>query len=103
LAEEIAKYDANDCAQVCQRVRQEADLEATVDSIAGLYEEVVAEHKQRPPPDPLEELRAAGAYLHSVSPLLKNLLNGIHPIMPVQTLPRRKSFADRIRKVVRGR
>jgi len=58
LVEEIARYDADDCAQVCPRVRQEADLEGTVDNIAGLYEEVIAEYKQQLPP------RSAGGTAH---------------------------------------
>jgi glycosyltransferase involved in cell wall biosynthesis len=76
LVEQIRKYDATQAAEVSQRVRCEADLGHTTDQIVRLYEEVIEEFKQSPPLDAAAELRAAGAYFQSFSPLAKKIFSG---------------------------
>jgi len=68
LTREIARYDATDAAEVSRRVRASAGRDAAVDEIVALYEEVMAEYRAAPPGDPCDELRAAAAYLRSISP-----------------------------------
>jgi hypothetical protein len=59
---EIARYDAVDAARVCQRVRQEAGLEAAARRWIALYSNVLEESRQLKP-DHEGELRAVSAYL----------------------------------------
>lgn len=75
IATQLALFDASDAAAVTRRIRSEADMCQTVDSILQLYSEVMAEHRQTPP-DPAAESRAAGIYLQSILPLLKHALKG---------------------------
>ncbi|HEX8502985.1 MAG TPA: glycosyltransferase family 4 protein [Pyrinomonadaceae bacterium] len=63
LLREIERYDARDAAEVSRRVRAGSDLGSVVDEALALYEKVIAEYKERPPGDPLEEGRAAADYL----------------------------------------
>jgi glycosyltransferase involved in cell wall biosynthesis len=63
LLEEIARYDPADAAAVSRSVRETAGLEHAVDAHLALYEAVVAEHRARPAGDPVEEGRAAAAYV----------------------------------------
>lgn len=44
VAEEIAKYDANDAALVSQRIRAIAGRDGVIDELLSLYEQVIAEH-----------------------------------------------------------
>ena len=71
LAGELARYDAADAAAVARRVRAEAGREAAVDELIGIYREVLAQHAASPAPDPVEEARAASAYLRWLGPFLK--------------------------------
>src|SRR5205807_663685 len=59
---EIARYAAADAARVCQRVRQEAGLEAAARRWTALYTEVVEEFRGWRP-DREAELHAVAAYL----------------------------------------
>ena len=63
IVREIERYDARDAAEVSRRVREEAGLEAALDRLVALYEEVIGEHRREGPADPAEESRAAAAYL----------------------------------------
>jgi hypothetical protein len=63
IRREIERYDPRDAAAVSERVRQEAGLQPALDRLIALYEEVIAEQQREPPSDPVEELRAAAAYL----------------------------------------
>ncbi len=67
---QIARYDAEDAAEVSRRIRDTAGLEATVDKLLGLYAEVIAEHRLAPP-SPEAEQRATSAYLRQLSDRLK--------------------------------
>ncbi len=64
VAAQIARYDPADAAQVSEHIRARAGLEAMLDQILSLYEEVIDEHAREIPSDPAEELRATAAYLH---------------------------------------
>ncbi|HVR98226.1 MAG TPA: glycosyltransferase [Thermoanaerobaculia bacterium] len=63
IVREIERYDAADAAEVSRRVREEAGLEAALDRLIALYEEVIGEHERERPADPAEESRAAAVYL----------------------------------------
>jgi hypothetical protein len=68
LASQIERYDPEDAAEVSRRLRATAGIEEAVDRMIGLYEEVLAEHRQRGNPPPGEESRSAAAYLRWLSP-----------------------------------
>jgi glycosyltransferase involved in cell wall biosynthesis len=70
IARQIALYDPADAAAVSARVRAEAGLEDLGRQWEELYLEVLAEHRQAPPADPLEEFRAASRYLQQQMVLL---------------------------------
>ncbi|MDB6125224.1 MAG: hypothetical protein JWQ71_4217 [Pedosphaera sp.] len=108
LAAQIEQYSSAESAEVCRIIRQQADLEKTVDQLVNLYEEVIAEYKQLPRPDPLVEMQAAGAYLQSLSPMLKKVLNGEIPrasIIPaVEAAPQKKKpYLRRVFRAIRGK
>lgn len=63
LLREIERYDASDAAEVSRRVRAEADLGSVVEDALAVYGDVIEEHKRRAAAGPLEEGRAAAAYL----------------------------------------
>lgn len=69
LASQIARYDAADAAEVSRRLRATAGIEEAVDRLLGLYEAVLAEHRERGNP-PAEEGQAAAAYLRWLAPYL---------------------------------
>ncbi len=53
LAEQIGRYDPADAAEVSRRLRATAGIEAAVDRMLALYQDVLAEHREketRPPP-----------------------------------------------------
>ncbi len=62
LGREIDRYDPADAARVSARIREEAGLDASVDRYLDLYARILAEHQGRPS-SPLEESRAAAAYV----------------------------------------
>ena len=64
---EIARFDPLDAAEVTRRLRATAGMEAAVDDIAALYEEVLAEHKATVMTDAGAEGRAAAAYLRGLA------------------------------------
>ena len=63
LSQQIAYYNAVDAARVSAWIRHTAGMECALDDLVSLYEEVVAEYRQLPAPDPAAELRAASTYL----------------------------------------
>jgi glycosyl transferase family 4 len=67
VAAEIARYDATDAARVTEWVRREADLEAALDRLVGVYEETIALGQQVPSAWE-EESRAVSAYLQRWAP-----------------------------------
>lgn len=71
LASQIGRYDPADAAEVSRRLRAMAGIEEAVDRMTGLYEEVLAEHREKGHPPPEEESRAAAAYLRWLSPYIE--------------------------------
>lgn len=71
LAGEIARYTADDAAEVCRRFRAEAPLDQAIDRIEAIYRDTLAEHVAHPPYDPMEEATAAATYLQQVSPVFE--------------------------------
>lgn len=71
LASQIGRYDPADAAEVSRRLRATAGIEEAVDRMTGLYEEVLAEHREKGDPPPEEESRAAAAYLRWLSPYIE--------------------------------
>jgi hypothetical protein len=67
---QIARYDAEDAAEVSRLVRASAGSEATVDQIIPMYVDVIAENQSRAT-DQNEEMRAASAYVRWLARLLK--------------------------------
>jgi hypothetical protein len=63
VAARLESYDPEDAARVRDRVRAEAGLDAAIDRLLRLYEEVLAEHRDAPLVDPRAELVAASRYL----------------------------------------
>jgi hypothetical protein len=72
LASQIERYDPADAAEVSRRIRSTAGIEGSVDRMVGLYEEVLAEHRERGNPPAGEESRAAAAYLRWLSPFFED-------------------------------
>lgn len=70
IAREIARYDTKDAAQVSRRIRATAGLDAAIDELLALYQEVIEEHKQNAAQDLAAELRAAATYLRRWVPNL---------------------------------
>jgi hypothetical protein len=71
LASQIGRYDPADAAEVSRRLRSMAGIEEAVDRMTGLYEKVLAEHREKGNPLPEEESRAAAAYLRWLSPYIE--------------------------------
>lgn len=63
VSRELAKYDPIDAAEVTRKVRSTAGLDAAVDGLIGIYEDVIEEHRRDGPADAALELRAAADYL----------------------------------------
>ena len=63
IAREIARYDAEDAAEVSRRIRASAGSELMLDDLLALYSEVIDEHAAAPAADAEAELRAAADYL----------------------------------------
>lgn len=66
LGAEVARYDPTDAAEVSQRIRAEAGLDAAVERYLDLYARVLAEHSEQPAPGWDEESRATAAYLRGL-------------------------------------
>jgi hypothetical protein len=66
LEREIARYDAEDAAEVSRRIRACAGLDSLVEEIVELYREVIAEHAQGGAGDALAEGRAAADFIRSL-------------------------------------
>ena len=63
LLRQIERYDAADAAEVSRHFRAGSDLGSVVDEALALYVDVIDEYRGLPPPDPLEETRAAAVYM----------------------------------------
>lgn len=63
LVREIARYDAKDAAEVSRRIRDSSDLESVADKTLALYDEVIAEFRDRTPSRSTDENRAVAEYL----------------------------------------
>ena len=63
IQEQIELYDSQDAAAVCQRVRQEAGLDAAVRRWIQLYADVIEEFRQMQR-NPDQELQALALYLN---------------------------------------
>lgn len=70
LASRIERYDPADAAEVSRRIRAMAGIEEAVDRMTAIYDEVLAEHREKGNPPAEEESRAAAAYLRWLSPYI---------------------------------
>jgi len=70
IANEIARYDANDAALVSQRIRATAGRDAVIDELVSLYENVIEEHATGRS-DWAAESREAAGYLRWLARRLK--------------------------------
>ena len=73
LAAEIARYDPTDAAEVSRRIRASAGLDAAVDQIISLYQEVISEHSIASEDNADCEQRSASRYLRWLTPALKRV------------------------------
>jgi glycosyl transferase family 4 len=73
LADEIARYDPWDAGEVSRRIRTNAGLDATVDEIITLYQEVISEYASAYEQDADSEQRAASHYLRWLAPTIKKI------------------------------
>ncbi|HEX8474621.1 MAG TPA: glycosyltransferase family 4 protein [Pyrinomonadaceae bacterium] len=71
IGREIARYDAADAMEVSRRIRARAGLDALVEEVIELYQEVIEEHAGVGSSDALEEGRAAAAFVHSIGLAVK--------------------------------
>jgi glycosyltransferase involved in cell wall biosynthesis len=65
LVREINRYDSEDAAEVCRRIRADASLDFVIEELIGLYHEVIKEFAGSSI-DEEEEGRAAAAYLREL-------------------------------------
>jgi hypothetical protein len=63
LWREIARYDAQDAAEVSRRIRATTAVDGSVEELLSLYADIISEHQRGPGPDFLAENRATAAYL----------------------------------------
>jgi len=71
LAQELARYDPSDAAEVSQRIRATAGRDEAVEELLSVYRQVIAEYQDLPEYDVITEERAAAAYLRILAPRLK--------------------------------
>lgn len=67
FAEELARYDPRDAAEVTRRIRASSGDEAALDELETLYEEVLAEYRASNGTGPEAETRSVAAYLRNLS------------------------------------
>ena len=63
LLREIARYDANDAAEVSRRLRLSSGLDTAIDDVLAVYTEAISGFREGPRPDPVADARAVAAYL----------------------------------------
>jgi hypothetical protein len=63
LFKQIERYEAADAMEVSRQIRATSNLESLVDDVIDLYRKVIAEFRECPATDPLEENRAVAEYL----------------------------------------
>jgi hypothetical protein len=63
LFKQIERYEAADAMEVSRQIRATSNLESLVDDVIDLYRQVIAEFRECPATDPLEENRAVAEYL----------------------------------------
>jgi hypothetical protein len=63
LAVQIARYDPLDAAEVCRRIREVAGLDAMIEEVIAVYQDVLAEHSRAGGYDRDLEARASASYL----------------------------------------
>jgi len=67
LLAELALYDADDARAVSDRIRRTASTADLHESLLSAYQSVIAEYADASTIDPLEESRAAAAFLHDLA------------------------------------
>lgn len=72
VEKEIARYDADDAAEVSRRIRGEAGRESAIAQIVELYGEVIREFEERGVRDRDAEARAEAAYLRQLATHLES-------------------------------
>jgi hypothetical protein len=71
ISREISRYDPNDAKNVSLFIRQTAGLEAVIDDLLSLYQEVIDEHRQKPNQNVRTEQHAVASYLRELTPRLQ--------------------------------
>ena len=66
IERQIVRYDARDAREVTRQVRAMADADLVIDALIDLYDDVIDSHRRRGADDPVEEMRAASAYLETI-------------------------------------
>ncbi len=70
IATQLALFDADEVAEVAQRLRQEADANLMIDQMIATYTMVIGEHQQQAE-DPAAEMAAMATYLRKLVPVVK--------------------------------
>ena len=83
-------------------MRSQADMRATVNRIVGIYEEVLAEHRQQQP-DSAAEMRAAGRYWQRMVPLIKHGPKSLPVVARKNRYEKIARMADKVARWVRAR
>jgi hypothetical protein len=65
IADELARYDPRDAAEVSRRIRDSSGAEMAIDEMVTLYERVLAENRDSQGSEPEVEARATAEYLRS--------------------------------------
>jgi hypothetical protein len=110
LEKEIARYDADDAAEVSRRVRASAGLDSLVEEVVELYREVIEEHARSGEHDAAEEGRAAADFVRSLGLAAKaecaqfreELLAGSLTLRLRNQMPRFPLLERAVRRVARA-
>lgn len=92
----IQTYDAADAARVRDLVRSEANLSDAVTKMIRMYGEVIAENGERAS-DSVAELQAMGAYLQTLTAIIKTELYGLQK--PFRMEPLTASASAQVRLI----
>ncbi len=72
IVSEIRKFSATESARATEQVRREADITPAVETLLGIYQAIITQHRARPV-DFTAEMHAVSRYLRRLVPLIKAL------------------------------
>lgn len=96
LLREIARYDADDAAEISRRLRVSSSLDSAIDDVLAAYTEAIAEFRNGPKPDPVEESRAAADYLRWLTLNMRQREAGYESMLANSRILRMRNALGRI-------